>query len=133
METAKEKRTKLVGVRLRRDIFECLEAEANLAGMSPTSRARGILSEYFGHDDSAHPRRSPRKPKALLFKDDLKAVTSALVGLVSIQAGMRKLSVQLRQHCLDQYLGGPATLEAEIAAIQSELSAIKKAVVEAAK
>lgn len=133
MNKAAEKPTKLVGVRLNMEAFECLEQEARAFEISPTSRARQIIVDHFGLDADISSRAAPRKPRGFAVTSELKRVSNALTGLIAVQVELRRLSAFLKGRQTYHSPDTLASVHSTLSKLQSDLSEIKASVVKVAK
>ena len=133
MNKAAEKRTKLVGMRLNMETFECLEQEAHAFETSPTSRARQIIVDHFGLDAGISSRAGPRKPRGFAVTSELKRVSNALTDLIAVQVELRRLSAFLKGRQTHHSPDTLASVQTILKSLQSDLSVIKTLVVTAAK
>lgn len=133
MNSAGKKITKLVGVRLSAETFGALEMEANAFEISPTSRARQIIEIHFGLEDGTTARPSPRRPLPLVVTAEMKRVADVLSTMVGVQKELRGISRLLRNlpesHATEKVDAALSVLPR----LQSELSAIKAAVLDVFK
>ncbi|MGX9353500.1 hypothetical protein ACS3QZ_20100 (plasmid) [Shimia sp. W99] len=134
MKKKQQNSKKQVGIRLSREAFQQLEFDAQERGISPTSHARRIICDYFGLDDFASvrtPRRSPNRPDVTAQMRD---IASALNTLMSVQMNLRNLIAYYKQGRASAGLEPEAFfVQTALDRLQRDLSAIKRAVLEAAR
>ncbi|MDO6481876.1 hypothetical protein [Shimia thalassica] len=133
MRKKQQNSKKQVGIRLGWEAFQELEFDAREYGISPTSRARQIITDHFGLEDCSSvraPRRSQNKPDVTPQMQD---IANALCNLMSVQMNLRNLTAYYKHGRANAGLEPEAFVQTSLTSLQRDVSAIKKAVLEAAR
>ena len=127
------KPTKQVGIRLGLDAFQQLESDARESGISPTSRARLIITDYLGIEDCVTARAPLRKLNPPVATSSMHDIVNALSNLMSVQMNLRSLVAYYKQQKAGASVRQEASVQIALARIQRDLSTVKKMVLEVTK